>query len=102
MSETQNKDEAVRSHTNLRYDLIPPEALIAIADVLGKGAIKYGDGNWKKNRMIGEKSPINHAMKHIVNYQAGIPDEDGDDKNIHLKHAIVNLIFEYFYNLKGM
>lgn len=93
--------EAQRSKQHLRFDLIPPEAIIAIADVLSKGAEKYGEYNWQKNRMTGEKSPINHAMKHITHYQAGIPDEDGDDKNIHLKHAIVNLIFEYWYNLKG-
>ena len=31
-----------------RYELIPPEALDALADLYGKGAQKYGDRNWEK------------------------------------------------------
>jgi hypothetical protein len=31
-----------------RYDLIPPEALDAVAQVYGMGARKYEDNNWRK------------------------------------------------------
>jgi len=90
-------DKAKRDECGVRYDLIPPKILIAIAKVFAKGAARYGDENWKKSRLSGDKSPINHALKHIVNYAAGVPDEDGPDPKIHIEHAIVNLIFEYWY-----
>ena len=92
-----SEEEAYRDECGVRFDLIPPEVLIAIAKVFAKGAKRYGDDNWKKSRLKGEHGPINHALKHIVNYSAGIPDEDGPDLKIHLAHAIVNLCFEYFY-----
>jgi hypothetical protein len=31
----------------LRYDLIPPQALKALAEVLTFGANKYADNNWQ-------------------------------------------------------
>ena len=91
------KDEATRDTCGVRFDLIPAACLIEVAKVLDYGATKYGDCNWQKNRMTGDKGPINHALKHIVNYNAGIPDDDGPDLKIHLTHAIVNLMFEYWY-----
>lgn len=95
-------EEAKRNSIDLRFDLIPHEAMIAIAEVLAKGAVKYGEHNWEKSRLSGDKSCINHALKHITYYQGKIPDDESDDLNIHLKHAIVNLIFEYCYNLRGI
>ena len=89
--------KAIRDACDERFDLIPPECLIAVSKVFALGAGKYGDYNWQKERMTGERGPMNHAMKHIMNYRAGIPDEDGDDPAIHLTHAIVNLMFEYWY-----
>lgn len=93
-SETQ---EAKRTPINVRYDLIPPTVLKAVAEVFAHGANKYGDYNWQKSRLSEDKSPINHALKHIVNYQAGIPDDESTDPKTHLSHAIVNLMFEYWY-----
>lgn len=89
--------EATRFKCGVRFDLIPPECLIEVSKVFALGAEKYGDRNWQQSRLSGEHSPINHALKHIINYQAGIADEDGDDLKIHLTHAIVNLMFEYWY-----
>ena len=88
---------AKRTPIDVRFDLIPPECLIAVAKVFSEGAAKYGDENWKKSRLSGDKSPINHALKHITNYMAGIPDDESEDLKVHLSHAIVNLMFEYWY-----
>lgn len=91
--------EAKRNPCNVRLDLIPPEVLLEVSKVFAIGAERYGDYNWQASRMTGEKGPVNHALKHILNYHAGIPDEDGPDLKIHLTHAIVNLMFEYWYEV---
>lgn len=90
-------DIAKRTSIKERYDLIPPTVLKAIAEVFGNGAEKYGDRNWQKSRLSGDKSAINHALRHIINYQTKIPDDESEDLKTHLSHAIVNLIFEYWY-----
>jgi hypothetical protein len=92
--------EPTRDECGIRLDLIPPKCLLEVSKVLAEGAKRYGDENWKLARMTGENGPVNHALKHIVSYHAGIPDDDGPDLKIHLTHAIVNLMFEYWYESK--
>ena len=89
--------EAKRNKCGVRFDIIPAECLIEVAKVLSISAERYGTNNWQKSRMTGENGPMNHALKHLINYQAGIPDEDGPELEIHLTHAIVNLMFEFWY-----
>ena len=91
--------EAKRFSCGVRLDLIPGEVLIEVSKVFAHGAEKYGDFNWQQSRLDGEKGPINHALKHILNYQAGIADDESDDPKIHLTHAITNLIFEMYYEM---
>ena len=93
------KKESYRDTISARFDLIPGDVLQMVAEVFGHGAQKYGDSNWKESRLKGADSPINHALKHINLYNAGIPDDESDDPNIHMSHAIVNLMFELYYNL---
>lgn len=95
-------DEPTRQATGMRFDLIPGDVMAEVARVFAEGAVKYGDHNWEKGRMIGDKDPINHALKHINLYNAGVPDDedpDGEDMELHLRHAIVNLMFELHYQL---
>lgn len=91
--------EAKRDSCGVRFDLIPGEVLKEVSEVFAQGAMRYGDCNWQSSRLKGEHGPINHALKHINFYNAGIPDDDGPDRKIHLKHAIVNLMFELYYEL---
>lgn len=43
------KEQAMRfNDSKLRVDLIPPEAIYALAVVLSYGAVKYDDKNWEK------------------------------------------------------
>lgn len=91
--------EAKRFSCGVRLDLIPGDVLIEVSKVFAHGAKKYGDCNWQQSRLKGENGPINHALKHILNYQAGIPDDESDDPKIHLTHAITNLIFEMYYEM---
>lgn len=48
-----------------RFDLIPPEALVALAEVYGIGSRKYGDRNWERGMSWGRifRAMISHAFK---------------------------------------
>lgn len=74
----------------LRYDLIPPVVLEALAKVITHGAEKYGDNNWKK-----AKSPdryIAAMFRHIEAWRKGeVKDEDSGF--LHLYHALTNIAF---------
>lgn len=79
----------------LRYDLIPPEVMKAMANVLTYGAQKYSDDNWKKcnddSRYIGA------LYRHLEEWRLGneIDDESGLP---HLHHALTNLAFLVYFN----
>lgn len=90
-------NEPTRQATGLRFDLIPGDVMAEIARVFAEGAEKYGDYNWQKGRMTGDKDPINHALKHVLYYNSGTA--DGTDLELHLRHAIVNLMFELHYQI---
>ena len=67
-----------------RFDLVPPLALMDIAQVLHEGAAKYGVDNW---RGIDIDAHLNHLQMHVVAYQAG----DATDE--HLSHAATRAMF---------
>lgn len=95
-------DGPTRKPTGKRFDLIPGDVIAEVARVFAEGAEKYGDYNWQKGRMTGDMDPINHAIKHVMYYNAGVADDDdpdGMDLELHLRHAIVNLMFELHYQL---
>lgn len=81
--------EAVKNDSGkLRMDLIAPEMLTSIAEVLTMGAEKYGDRNWE----LGLDADRLYAacMRHLVLWRSG---QDLDDESglHHVKHALVNL-----------
>lgn len=71
----------------LRMDLIPPEVLIAFAQVATYGAGKYGDHNWEKgmawSRMIAS------LMRHLTEFQMG-KDYDDESGLPHVYHIMWN------------
>ena len=82
---------ASESKTELRFDLIPPDEIATIAKVLGQGAIKYGEDNWKA---LPTWTHLNHALQHIFAYLANDKSDD------HLSHAATRLIFAMWSNKK--
>lgn len=74
-----------------RYDLVPPNTLKEVADVLTFGSKKYSDDNWKK---VSEpnKRYYSAAIRHI---EAWRNDEliDSESGHSHLAHAICCLVF---------
>jgi hypothetical protein len=72
-----NELGAKQSATQYRMDLLPPLAILAVAEVLKQGAEKYGDNNW---RNIPVSDHLNHAIIHAYAYLAG------DKQDSHLEH----------------
>lgn len=63
----ENKDKG-------RFDLLPPTALIKLAQHYQKGAKKYGENNWRKGMPMNVL--IDSAMRHLVKANRGDTDED--------------------------
>ena len=73
-----------------RFDLIPPEALFAAAEVFMYGANKYGDRNWELGL---EYDRLFAAIqRHLWSYQAGEEINEEDFGLPHLHHALASLM----------
>jgi deoxycytidylate deaminase len=75
----------------IRYDLVPPSFIKAIARVYTYGARKYKENNWQKTPTA-EKSYMGAAMRHIEAWRAGEINDPDTGMN-HLAHAATNLSF---------
>ena len=73
-----------------RYDLLPPEALEAVARVLTFGAKKYGDRNWEKG--LDYDRIFAAAQRHMWAHHGG-EKLDPESGLSHLAHAACNLAF---------
>lgn len=82
-----------------RMDLIPPEALEALGDVLGFGAKKYADRNWEKG--LDWSRPYGAALRHLVAWQKG-EDTDPESGLPHLEHALCCVTFLVTYARRGV
>ncbi len=82
-----------------RYDLIPPELLHAVADVLTFGAKKYAPRNWEKGISYGRV--FGALMRHLWAWWAreGADPETGRS---HLWHAACCLAFLLAYEARAM
>lgn len=74
----------------LRYDLIPPSAMEALASVLTFGARKYEPNNWRNCKELDRY--VAATMRHFEAYRAG-EFFDSDSGYPHLWHAMTNLAF---------
>ena len=86
----------------LRMELIPPEALDALASVLTFGANKYGDRNWEKG--IQWSRVYGAALRHM-NAWVQQKDDDGCDDETglsHLAHALACITFLVTYERRQM
>ena len=57
-----------------RFDLVSPIALRRLAIHYEKGAEKYGDRNWERGQPLNRY--LDSALRHIIDYQEGLRDED--------------------------
>ncbi len=69
-----------------RYDLIPPEAMQALAEIYSLGAKKYSDRNWEKG--IPFSVCIGAAKRHLAKFELGEMDNVDDNGYEHVGHAM--------------
>lgn len=78
-----------------RVDLICPEFIEGIGQILGYGAYKYEDNSWKKVPKAGDRYYA-AAMRHLLAYRRG-ENIDAETCKSHLLHAACCIMFlEYF------
>lgn len=102
---TKSTEEAKRNPISLRYDLLDFEFLEAMAKIADYGAKTYGEGNWKLSRLKGDKSPINHIMKHIKQYQEKQEydhKEIGSEYTLQLAAIAFNAMMEFYHAKKEL
>jgi hypothetical protein len=84
----------------VRLDLIPPEFIFAVGEVMTYGANKYADRNWEKGMKWSR--PFAAAMRHLWAWWAGrgptnrnflFGSEDDETRFSHLWHAACCLAF---------
>ncbi len=99
MPEGNIKEGMHYDENKLRVDLVPPEAIEAIAEVLGYGCKKYEARNWEKgikfSRLYGS------FLRHTLAW-AKRDDYDKESGLHHLKHALWNLMALVTYTERGM
>lgn len=83
MSEGKKNDQG-----KLRLELVPVEAINAIARAMTYGANKYGDWNWSKG--IAHTRLFGAALRHMWAYFRG-ENIDAESGNHHLDHALASL-----------
>ena len=71
-----------------RYDLIPAEAVTALARRLALGAKRHGANNWRRGGEGFRKATIGHLMKHLLDYQ-----ENGNLSDANTDALICNAAF---------
>lgn len=84
-----NESGGTQTHLPVRVDLLPPEVILQVSQVLSEGAEKYGEWNWES---IGIRDHLNHALTHIFRFLTG------DKSEPHLTHAICRLLFAAHLN----
>lgn len=96
----ENSDTAVKfDNGKPRTDLMPPEAILGLADLYAVGARKYADRNWEKGmsytRLLGA------LLRHALAYMSG-EDYAPDDKQHHMLSVAWCAFALFTYHCRGM
>jgi dATP/dGTP diphosphohydrolase/uncharacterized protein DUF4406 len=81
-----------------RFDLLPPDAMWAVAEHFGRGAMKYSDRNWESGYRWG----LSYAalQRHLTEFWAG-EDIDTETGGFHLAAAAVHCLFLLTFQIRG-
>ena len=82
-----------------RFDLLPPDAMWAVAEHFGLGARKYEDRNWEKGYAWG----LSYAalQRHLNEFWAG-EDIDEETGGFHIAAAAVHCLFLLAFQMRGV
>lgn len=90
--------EVKRQPVDFDFGALNPDFLHGLARIAGYAASKYGSAlQYANGRLTGDKSPINHAMMHIVQFTRGEPHDHFGDPKWHLVAAAYNLMMSFYY-----
>lgn len=82
----------------LRVDLVPPEATVAIAEVLGFGTTKHTARSWERG--IAVDRVLASVKRHLLAYELG---EDFDESGLHhFDHALCEMAMLVTYERRKM
>lgn len=80
-------EDGTATAVSYRFDLIPPESLLAVAQVMHEGAEKgYEKDGWRR---LTTEDHLNHAMGHIMAHL------DGEEEEDHVAHAAARLLMAW-------
>lgn len=82
-----------------RFDLLPPDALASLADILTIGAKKYAERNWELGMPYSDA--LGSLERHLMAWKAG-EDLDPESGQSHLAHIATNAIFLLTWELRGV
>ncbi len=95
---TPETTEVKRVPVDYDFGALNPAFLTGLAKIAGYASEKYGSAlQYANGRLVGEKSPINHAIAHIMLYVQGESHDRFGDVRWHLVAAAYNLMMEHFY-----
>lgn len=72
--------------------LLPPKALLCVAEVLGYGAVKYGEHNWRAVPDA-RKRYVAATLRHLLTDMTNEQPLDPESGLPHIAHAIASLLF---------
>ena len=82
-----------------RFDLIPPDALWAVAEVYGKGAEKYADRNWEKGYAWGLS--VAALERHLSLFKQR-EDIDAETQCYHIAQVAWHALTLLTFQLRGL
>lgn len=71
-----------------RYDLLPSLCIKRLAGLYERGAVKYGDDNWRRGQQL--SSTLDSMLRHSFKWAAIIRGEEVDDREDHLSAIVWN------------
>ena len=80
----------------LRMDLIPPDAMEALARVLTDGAIKYGGRNWEKG--MAWSRPHAALLRHLFAWWG----RSGQTRRAVIRRHVLTAVFLASYEMRGV
>lgn len=88
-----------------RYELLPYEVIDAVARILTDGAKKYDSRNWEKGINYGRV--YGAAQRHLTDFwnqflKGGDGINHADGSQLHIDHAITELMFLSAYIKRGL
>jgi len=81
----------------LQYNLLPPECIREIVEILTYGANKYSPDNWQ-HVSDAENRYYNALMRHLEAWRSG-EDMDPESGKLHLAHMATNAIFLLWFDI---